>query len=68
MVNEVIADPLIVANELRPVLLRLSRELRKETEQLGITSRQVTLLWLVRHNPGLSLRAVSYTHLRAHET
>jgi hypothetical protein len=39
MVNEVIADPLTVANELRPVLLRLSRELRKETEQLGVTSR-----------------------------
>jgi len=59
MVNEVIADPLIVANELRPVLLRLSRELRKETEQLGITSRQVTLLWLIRHNPGLSLRELA---------
>ena len=58
MVNEVvenpaIADPLTVANELRPVLLRLSRELRKETEQLGLTSRQATLLWLIRINPGL---------------
>jgi hypothetical protein len=29
MVNEVIVDPLTVANELRPVLLRLARELRK---------------------------------------
>jgi DNA-binding MarR family transcriptional regulator len=59
MVNEVIADPLAVANELRPVLLRLSRELRKETEQLGVTSRQVTLLWLIRLNPGLSLRELA---------
>ncbi|HYK06918.1 MAG TPA: MarR family transcriptional regulator [Gaiellaceae bacterium] len=59
MVNEVIADPLAVANELRPVLLRLSRELRHETEQLGITSRQVTLLWLIHHNPGLSLRELA---------
>jgi DNA-binding MarR family transcriptional regulator len=59
MVNEVIADPLTVANELRPVLLRLSRELRKETEQLGVTSRQVTLLWLIRLNPGLSLRELA---------
>jgi len=37
------------------VLLRLSRELRKETEQLGITARQATLLWLVKRSPGLSL-------------
>ena len=59
MVNEVIADPLAVANELRPVLLRLARELRKETEQLGVTSRQVTLLWLIRGNPSLSLRELA---------
>ena len=59
MVNEVIADPLVVANQLRPVLLRLSRELRKETEQLGISSRQVTLLWLIRLNPGMSLRQLA---------
>jgi DNA-binding MarR family transcriptional regulator len=59
MVNEVIADPLAVANELRPVLLRLARELRKETEQLGVTSRQVTLLWLIRGNPGMSLRELA---------
>jgi DNA-binding MarR family transcriptional regulator len=37
------------------VLLRLARELRKETEQLGITARQATLLWLVKRGPGLSL-------------
>ena len=59
MVNEVISDPVTVANELRPVLLRLARELRRETEQLGITSRQGTLLWLIRVNPGLSLRELA---------
>jgi len=59
MVNDVIADPLTVANLLRPALLRLSRELRQETEQLGVTSRQVTLLWLVRGNPGMSLRELA---------
>ena len=37
------------------MLLRLARELRKETEQLGITARQATLLWLVRRSPGLAL-------------
>ena len=59
MINHVISDPLTVANQLRPVLLRLSRELRQETEQLGITSRQVTLLWLIRGNPGMSLRELA---------
>lgn len=59
MINNVIADPLVVANQLRPVLLRLARELRQETEQLGVTSRQVTLLWLIRHNHGLSLRELA---------
>ena len=37
------------------MLLRVARELRKETEQLGITARQATLLWLVKRSPGLSL-------------
>ena len=55
MVSEVTLSPEIVATELRPVLLRLARELRKETEQLGITARQATLLWLVKRSPGLSL-------------
>jgi DNA-binding MarR family transcriptional regulator len=41
--------------ELRPILLRLARELRKETEQVGITARQATLLWLIKRRPGLSL-------------
>jgi DNA-binding MarR family transcriptional regulator len=59
MINAVISDPLTVANDLRPVLLRLSRGLRQETEQLGVTSRQVTLLWLIREHPGLSLRELA---------
>ena len=50
---------LALANELRPVLLRLARELRKETEQFGITARQATLLWLVKRSPGLTLRALA---------
>jgi DNA-binding MarR family transcriptional regulator len=47
--------PELVADELRPVLLRLTRELRKESEQIGVTTRQATLLWLVKRSPGLSL-------------
>ena len=55
MISEVILSPELVADDLRPVLLRLARELRKETEQLGVTARQTTLLWLVKRSPGLSL-------------
>ena len=55
MISDVILSAEAVAAELRPVLLRLARELRKETEQLGITARQATLLWLVKRSPGLSL-------------
>jgi DNA-binding MarR family transcriptional regulator len=59
MISDVIADPTALANRLRPVLLRLSRELRREAESLGVTSRQVTLLWLIRERPGLSLRELA---------
>ncbi|HSG13155.1 MAG TPA: MarR family transcriptional regulator [Gaiellaceae bacterium] len=55
MVSEVTNSVEAVAADLRPVLLRLARELRKETEQLGITARQATLLWLVKRKAGLSL-------------
>jgi DNA-binding MarR family transcriptional regulator len=55
MIRQVTLSAETVAAELRPVLLRLARELRKETEQLGITARQATLLWLVKRSPGLSL-------------
>jgi DNA-binding MarR family transcriptional regulator len=55
MISEVTLSPETIANDLRPVVLRLARELRKETEQVGITARQATLMWLVKRRPGLSL-------------
>jgi DNA-binding MarR family transcriptional regulator len=55
MISEVTLNHELIASELRPILLRLARELRKETEQLGITARQATLMWLVKRSPGLSL-------------
>lgn len=60
MVSDVTISPETVAADLRPVLLRLARELRKETEQLGITARQATLLWLVKRSPGLSLAELAH--------
>ncbi len=61
MINVATQTPLSLANELRPVLLRLARELRHETQQFGITGGQATLLWLVKRSPGLSLRALAET-------
>ena len=59
MIREPTLSPLELAEELRPLLLRLARNLRRETEALGVTSHQVTLLWLVRARPGLSLRELA---------
>jgi DNA-binding MarR family transcriptional regulator len=54
MIREAI-DTSAIAERLRPVLLQLARELRKETEALGVTGRQAVLLWIVREHPGLTL-------------
>jgi DNA-binding MarR family transcriptional regulator len=59
MIREATHSPQEIAEELRPALLRLARNLRRETEALGVTSHQVTLLWLVRSRPGLSLRELA---------
>ena len=55
MISDVTLSRETVAADLRPVLLRLARGLRRETEQLGVTASQATLLWLVKRSPGLSL-------------
>ena len=59
MISETTRSTQETAEELRPALLRLARNLRRETEALGVTSHQVTLLWLVRSRPGLSLRELA---------
>jgi DNA-binding MarR family transcriptional regulator len=43
-----------IADQLRPVLLRLARELRREAQSLGITGGQVALLAQIRANPGIT--------------
>ncbi|HXR13529.1 MAG TPA: MarR family transcriptional regulator [Solirubrobacteraceae bacterium] len=48
-------SPSGVANELRPILVRLGRELRKESAHLGVTGGQVTLLYLISENPGIGV-------------
>lgn len=59
MISATTNSGLTLANDLRPIVLRVARELRKETEQFGVTARQATLLWLVKRSPGLTLRALA---------
>ncbi|MGH3084243.1 MAG: MarR family winged helix-turn-helix transcriptional regulator [Gaiellaceae bacterium] len=55
----VAADPLAVANRLRPVLLQLARELRREVHPLGVTGGQVSLLVSIRRSPGVGVRGLA---------
>lgn len=43
-----------LADEIRPVLLRLARELRREAQTLGVTGGQVALLAQIRKEPGIT--------------
>ena len=62
LVNElpvVAADPTTVANRLRPVLLKLNRELRREIHSLGVTGGQVSLLVQIKYHPGIGIRELA---------
>ena len=48
-----------VANRLRPTLLKLARELRREVHSLGITGGQVSLLVTIRQNPRIGVRELA---------
>jgi DNA-binding MarR family transcriptional regulator len=52
-------DSLTIANRLRPVLLRLARELRREIHSLGVTGGQVSLLSAIEDNPGITQIALA---------
>jgi DNA-binding MarR family transcriptional regulator len=52
---ETAVDPVAVANRLRPVLLQLNRELRREIHSLGVTGGQVSLLVQVQRQPGIGI-------------
>ena len=54
-----VTDPLTVANELRPVLLKLARHLRREVHDLGVTGSQVTLLVQVKQRPRIGIRELA---------
>jgi DNA-binding MarR family transcriptional regulator len=49
------ADPLDVANRLRPVLLQLNRYLRRESHSLGVTASQASFLAAIHGEPGIGV-------------
>jgi DNA-binding MarR family transcriptional regulator len=51
-----------VADGLRPVLLRVGRELRREARAVGVSPEQVALLVAIKYAPGIGIR-----ELAAHE-
>jgi DNA-binding MarR family transcriptional regulator len=52
-------DTTELANRLRPVLLKLNRELRREIHSLGVTGGQVSLLVAIKHSPGIGVRELA---------
>ncbi len=52
-------EPLAVANRLRPALLRLARELRRESHALGVTGGQVSLLFQIQRHKGIGVRGLA---------
>ena len=59
MPTAVSADPTAIANRLRPALLRLNRELRREIHSLGVNGGQVTLLIQIGREPGIGVNELA---------
>jgi DNA-binding MarR family transcriptional regulator len=55
----VTVEPLAVANRLRPALLKLARELRRESHALGVTGGQVSLLFQIQRHRGIGVRGLA---------
>jgi DNA-binding MarR family transcriptional regulator len=52
-------DTLSIADRLRPVLLRVGRELRREAREVGVSPEQVSLLVAIKYAPGIGVRELA---------
>jgi DNA-binding MarR family transcriptional regulator len=59
MLTAEVLDTTALANRLRPVLLKLNRELRREVHSLGVTGGQVALLVQIKLHPGIGMRELA---------
>src|SRR6185503_3782289 len=54
-----ISSPEVLAGELRPLLLRINRRLRREALPTGATAGQIALLVTIRERPGIGVRELA---------
>ena len=52
-------DPVTLANDLRPILLRLARHLRAEADTRGLTAGQVSILVAIQFHPGITAQQLA---------
>ena len=52
-------DTVAVADKLRPALLRVGRELRREAREVGVSPEQVSLLVAIKYSPGVGVRELA---------
>ena len=52
-------DTVQIADRLRPVLLRVGRELRREAREVGVSPEQVSLLVAIKYQPGIGVRELA---------
>jgi DNA-binding MarR family transcriptional regulator len=52
-------DTVQLADRLRPVLLRVGRELRREAREVGVSPQQVTLMVAIKYAPGIGVRELA---------
>lgn len=52
-------DVVAIADALRPVLLRISRELRREARAEGASPEQISLLVSIKYSPGIGVRELA---------
>ena len=49
-------DTVAIADRLRPILLKLSRELRREAREAGVSPEQVAVLVAIKYSPTIGVR------------
>ena len=52
-------DTVAIADALRPALLRIGRELRREARAVGVSPEQVALLVSIKYSPGIGIRELA---------
>jgi len=52
-------DTVQLADRLRPVLLRVGRELRREAREVGVSPQSVTLMVAIKYEPGIGVRELA---------